>query len=248
MLIIPAIDILCGKCVRLCKGDYGKVTLYGDDPCSVAAAFVKAGAERIHIVDLDAARGGKNNRDVIAEIRKKIDVVLEVGGGIRTEEDIGKIVEIGIDRLILGTVFAKDPSCALRWSEKFGRKFIAGIDALDGEVKVSGWESGSGISDTELAAKAAENGICSIIYTNIVRDGTLSGPDIERTLKIADASSVPVTVSGGISCEQDFCDIVSNPLCTGKIEGIITGKGVYEKKFDLSSVISKYQKKRDIFF
>lgn len=248
MLIIPAIDLLDGKCVRLYKGDYSKVTVYSDDPVAMARSFVSSGAKRIHLVDLDAARGSANNRSIIAEICRQVDALFELGGGIRTQDDVKEIVDIGVDRLILGTVFAKDPECGARWTAQFGKKFIAGIDALDGEVKVSGWQQGVRMADTELAKKAAECGMCSIIYTNIVKDGTLSGPDTERTLTIAEASGLPVTVSGGISCAQDFADIVHNPRCAGRIGGIITGKGFYEKRFDLASVIARYQIEEDLVF
>ena len=248
MLIIPAIDLLDGKCVRLYKGDYSQVTVYSDDPVAMARSFVASGARRIHLVDLDAARGGKNNRKVIASIRREVDALFELGGGIRTDDDVKEIIDIGIDRLILGTVFAKDPEIGARWTALYGKKFIAGIDALDGDVKVSGWQQGARIADTDLAKKAAECGMCSIIYTNIVKDGTLSGPDTERTLTIAEASGIPVTVSGGISCQADFADIVQNPRCAGRIGGIITGKGFYEKKFDLSQVIARYQKEEGMVF
>ena len=248
MLVIPAIDLLGGKCVRLYKGDYSKVTVYSDDPVAMARSFVASGARRIHLVDLDAARGGKNNRKVIASIRREVDALFELGGGIRTEDDVKEIIDIGIDRLILGTVFAKDPEIGARWTALYGKKFIAGIDALNGDVKVSGWRQGSSLLDVDLAKKAAECGMCSIIYTNIVKDGTLSGPDTERTLAVAEAADIPVTVSGGISCEKDFADIVSNPRCEGRIGGIITGKGFYEKKFDLATVIKKYQKDEGMVF
>ena len=248
MLIIPAIDLLDGKCVRLYKGDYSKVTVYSDDPVAMARSFVTSGAKRIHLVDLDAARGSANNRSIIAEICRQMDALFELGGGIRTQDDVKEIVDIGVDRLILGTVFAKDPECGARWTAQFGKKFIAGIDALNGEVKVSGWQQGVRMADTELAKKAAECGMCSIIYTNIVKDGTLSGPDTERTLTIAEVSGLPVTVSGGISCAQDFADIVHNPRCAGRIGGIITGKGFYEKRFDLASVIARYQIEEDMVF
>jgi len=214
----------------------------------MAGGFVASGAKRIHLVDLDAARGGCNNRKVIARICREVDALFELGGGIRTADDVQELVDIGIDRLILGTVFAKDPECGASWTARFGKKFIAGIDALNGEVKVSGWQQGSALADTELAKKAYECGMCSIIYTNIVKDGTLSGPDTERTLTIAEASGLPVTVSGGISCEKDFADIVNDPRCAGRIGGIITGKGFYEKKFDLASVIARYQKEEDLVF
>jgi len=249
MLIIPAIDIIDGKCVRLYKGDYSKVTNYSDSPSDVAVQLEEAGAERIHIVDLDAAKGGGvNNRKTISEIRKKTKALLELGGGIREDEDIKEILDIGIDRLILGTVFARNPETGAEWTVKYGKKFIAGIDALNGEVKVSGWEKGSGIKDTLLAAKAGEYGLCSIIYTNISRDGTLSGPDAERTALIADESSLPVIVSGGISCGDDFKNIVENSSYEGKIAGIITGKAFYENKFSLKDVIDKYQKNDGVFF
>ena len=248
MLIIPAIDLLDGKCVRLYKGDYSKVTVYSDDPVAMARSFVTSGARRIHLVDLDAARGSANNRSIIADICRQVDALFELGGGIRTQDDVKEIVDIGVDRLILGTVFAKDPECGARWTAQFGKKFIAGIDALNGEVKVSGWQQGVRMADTELAKKAAECGMCSIIYTNIVKDGTLSGPDTERTLTIAEVSGLPVTVSGGISCAQDFADIVHNPRCAGRIGGIITGKGFYEKRFDLASVIARYQIEEDMVF
>ncbi|MBR4376410.1 MAG: 1-(5-phosphoribosyl)-5-((5-phosphoribosylamino)methylideneamino)imidazole-4-carboxamide isomerase, partial [Spirochaetia bacterium] len=156
MLIIPAIDLLDGKCVRLYKGDYSKVTVYSDDPVSMARGFVASGAKRIHLVDLDAARGGANNRSVIAKICREVDALFELGGGIRTEDDVKEILDIGIDRLILGTAFAKNPDCGARWTAQYGKKFIAGIDALNGEVKVSGWQQGAKIEDTWLAKKAAE--------------------------------------------------------------------------------------------
>lgn len=249
MLIIPAIDIIDGKCVRLYRGDYSKVTNYSDSPADVAMQLEEAGSKRIHIVDLDAARGdGLNNRKTISEIRKKTGAILELGGGIRGDDDIKEILDIGIDRLILGTVFARNPEIGAEWIVKYGKFFIAGIDALNGEVKVSGWEKGSGVKDTELAAKAGEYGFCSIIYTNISRDGTLSGPDAERTALIADASSLPVIVSGGISCEHDFKKIAEIKEYEGKIAGIITGKAFYENKFSLKDVIDKYQKDDGVFF
>lgn len=249
MLVIPAIDILAGKCVRLYKGDYDKVTVYNDDAAAVAVGLEKAGAKRIHIVDLDAARGkGQNNRKIISNIRNKVNALLELGGGIRSEEDVNELLSAGIDRLILGTVFAKEPEKCISWIKKYGRKFIAGIDALDGEVRISGWEKGAGIKDIELAQKAAAAGFCSIIYTNISKDGTLSGPDIENSKLIAAGSALPVIISGGISGEDDFRKITQDTSASGKIAGIITGKAFYDGKFDLSSVIKKYQRDDGIIF
>ncbi|MDA3941341.1 MAG: 1-(5-phosphoribosyl)-5-[(5-phosphoribosylamino)methylideneamino]imidazole-4-carboxamide isomerase [Spirochaetia bacterium] len=241
MIIIPAIDLLDGSCVRLFKGNYNKSTTYASDPVEMAKKLVSSGCERLHIVDLDAARDrGKNNREIIRKIRNKIDVVIETGGGIRTDADVKDLLDIGIDRLILGTVFAKNPEIADRWTSKYGNHFIAGIDALKGEVKISGWEEGSSLRDTDLAKQAADNGIISIIYTNIDKDGTLEGPDIENSIRIAEVSKLPVIVSGGISSENDFKLIAD--LNHPGIGGVITGKAVYENRIDLQKAIGKYQK------
>ena len=185
MTIIPAIDLIDGKCVRLFKGDYSSSKVYNEDPVETAGAFAEAGARRIHIVDLDAARGDGNNREIIRKIALSVPAVVETGGGVRTEDDVRELLDCGIERMIVGTVLAKSPDRVAGWVSRYGAKFIAGIDALNGEVKVSGWEKGSGLSDTELAAAAAEMGIISIVYTNIAKDGTLSGPDIENTVRIA---------------------------------------------------------------
>ena len=241
MIIIPAIDLLDGSCVRLLKGNYNESTIYHSDPVKMAKKLAGSGCERLHIVDLDAARGkGKNNREIIRKIRNSIDIVIETGGGIRTDADVKELLDIGIDRLILGTVFAKNPEIAARWTDKYGSYFIAGIDALNGEVKISGWEEGSSLKDTDLAKQAASNGIISIIYTNIDKDGTLEGPDIENSIRIAEVSKLPVIISGGISRDDDFKVITD--LNHPGIAGVITGKAVYENRIDLQKVIKKYQK------
>ena len=241
MIIIPAIDLLDGSCVRLLKGNYNESTIYSSDPVEMAKKLVGAGCERLHIVDLDAARGkGKNNREIIRKIRDTIDVVIETGGGIRTDADVKELLDIGIDRLILGTVFAKNPEIAGEWTSKYGNHFIAGIDALKGEVKISGWEEGSSMTDTDLAKQAAKNGIISIIYTNIDKDGTLEGPDIKNSVRIAEVSKLPVIVSGGISSDNDF-KVIANLNHPG-IAGVITGKAVYENRINLQLAIEENQK------
>jgi phosphoribosylformimino-5-aminoimidazole carboxamide ribotide isomerase len=240
MIIIPAIDLIDGKCVRLYKGDYSTSKVYNEDPVETAKAFEAAGAARIHIVDLDAARGDGNNRDVIKKIRSSVSAVVETGGGIRTTDDVEELVDCGIERMIAGTVLAKTPDKVAGWIARFGAKFIAGIDALNGEVKVSGWEKGSGLSDTELAKVSAEMGIISIVYTNIAKDGTLSGPDLENTLRIARESGIPVILSGGISSADDVGAVCSEASGSG-IAGIITGKALYEGKMEIKSVIAEYQ-------
>jgi phosphoribosylformimino-5-aminoimidazole carboxamide ribotide isomerase len=242
IIIIPSIDILNHECVRLFQGRYSDVTLYSKDPVKIAQSYEKAGAKRIHIVDLDGARGkGKTNRGIIDRIRQAVSCTLDTGGGIRSEKDIKELIKIGIDKLVVGTVFARDPGKVKNWVDKYGGCFIAGIDAFNGEVKISGWEAGSGMSDRLLAKKAKEIGLKEIIYTNISGDGTLSGPDILRTRMIAEESGIPVILSGGISSREDVENIVKEncPL----IKGIIIGKAIYEQKVSVRDLIESFQDK-----
>ena len=240
MLVVPAIDLLGGRCVRLSQGDYAQSETYDLDPVEVARGFVAAGAKRIHLVDLDAARtGAATNRGVIGAIRKAVDVVVEVGGGIRQADDVKALLDQGVDRLVVGTVLVKAPDLVAGWASKFGAKLVAGIDARDGEVKVSGWEEGSSVKDTELAARCRGLGLISIVYTNIARDGMLGGPDLERTLLVAEAAGLPVVLSGGISSMADFEAVkrAAHPL----LAGVITGKALYKNRIDLAEVIRVFQ-------
>ncbi len=240
MLIIPAIDILGGECVRLYQGDYSQVTVYEKDPVTAAREFEKAGAKRIHIVDLDAARGGsKRNRKKIRKIRKAVSCSLQLGGGIRDEEDVTELIDLGIDYLVLGTIFARNANRVEGWIKHYGPIFIAGIDALNGKVQISGWEQTTEISDTELAKRAKEIGITGIIYTSIAKDGTLEGPDIDATKRIAEAAQLPIIHSGGISSTEDIEQIVNCNI--ENVTGIITGKAVYEERFNLQEAIQKIQ-------
>lgn len=241
MLIIPAIDILDGKCVRLTKGDYDSVRVYDHDPVSMARRFEDMGAKRIHLVDLDAARGGeKKNRITLKNIRKAVSCLIQVGGGIRTADDAKELIDAGIDRLVLGTILAKTPDTVASWINRFGSLFIAGIDALNGSVKISGWSVDSRIADTELAVKAKALGMCGIIYTNIAKDGTLGGPDIDRTNLIAHTSGLPVMLSGGISSIEDVKAVAEKK--SAGVVGILTGKAIYEGALDIKRALQQYQK------
>jgi phosphoribosylformimino-5-aminoimidazole carboxamide ribotide isomerase len=242
MLIIPAIDLLNGECVRLYKGDYSEVKSYERDPSRVALDFEKMGIKRLHLVDLDAARGeGQHNRDAVRKIRAVFSGNIELGGGVRSAEDVRELLEIGVDKLIVGTVLAREPEKVESWIQSFGKVFIAGIDARNGEVKVSGWEKGTALRDTALAEKCASMGITNIVYTNIDRDGTLAGPDLENTNRIASESGIIVTLSGGISSQDDFKSVFEkgHPL----LRGVITGKAYYEGRLDLEKAIYDYQKR-----
>lgn len=239
MLIIPAIDLIDSKCVRLTKGNYDTSKVYNEDPIKIAKEFEQAGAKRIHIVDLDAARNQGNNRNIIKEIRNSVSCLIETGGGIRTEDDVKELVDCGITRMIVGTIFAKNPDLIAKWISCYGKYFIAGIDALNQEVRHSGWEKGSGLSDTDLAISAKEMGIISIVYTNIEKDGSLNGPDFPGTLRIAEESGLPVILSGGISSFFDFKQL--SALGKNGIYGVITGKALYEKRIKLDLIIKEFQ-------
>ena len=164
---------------------------------------------------------------------------MDLGGGIRSGDDIKELIEIGIDKLIVGTVFAKDPEKVRKWIEQYDARFVAGIDALDGIVKITGWEADSGIRDSALAEKAKEIGVDEIIYTNISRDGTLVGPDISRTRMIAEGAGMPVILSGGISSRDDVADVVKADCPF--IKGIIIGKAIYEQKVSVRDLIESFQ-------
>lgn len=242
MLIIPAIDLYNKHCVRLEKGNFARITEYSSDPVHTALQMHSEGAQWIHIVDLDAAQGeGKNNRSIIGRIRDAVPSRIEVGGGIRNDKDVKELFSIGIDRLIVGTVAAKSPETVTDWIQRYGNIFIAGIDAENGMVRVSGWQKESGLTDTELAVRLKNAGVRGIIYTDISRDGMLKGPGIERTEMIAGVSGLPVVLSGGISSEEDM-DRVFTGRKSG-ITGIITGKALYEKRINLNKMISLYQDK-----
>lgn len=222
-------------------GSFLRITEYESDPVLTAQQFYRAGAKWIHLVDLNAAEGkGKTNRGIIRRIREAVPCRVEIGGGIRNERDIRELLKIGIDRLILGTVAVKNPELITKWVNRYGQVFIAGIDAKEGFVRISGWQEKTKIQDTELAKKLKDKGIRRIIYTNIAKDGMLKGPDIERTLLIAEKSGLPVVLSGGISSEDDIAKVYSSAQ-QGGIAGIITGKALYEKRINLGKIIDMYE-------
>ncbi len=240
MLIIPSIDLIDGKCVRLLKGDYGAKTVYSQAPEDTAKSFEDAGARWIHIVDLDAARGqGRNNRAVIRRICRSVSCKVEVGGGIRSEEDVRELLDAGIERLILATILVWEPDTVAGWVRRYGQRFVGDIAALDGIVRIKGWESDTGLTDESLATRIKAIGIETVIYTNISQDGTLSGPDIEGTNRIAERSGLSVILSGGISSNADV-ETVHQKKHPGVV-GIITGKAVFEGRVALGDLISRFQ-------
>lgn len=240
MEIIPAIDLYGGRCVQLYQGNYETAEVYDVEPTAIAREFEIAGASRIHIVDLDAARGNKFvNRKIIRKIRRAVSCMVQMGGGIRSDEDIEWLLDLGIDRMIIGTAFARSPDLLEGWTSHYGNIFIAGIDARGGKVFVDGWEHETNNRDIDLAVRASNSGAESIIYTNIDKDGTLTGPDIAGTMRIAAGASIPVILSGGVSNPDDIKRTAIEGK--GKISGIILGKSLYKHAINLSQVISQYQ-------
>jgi phosphoribosylformimino-5-aminoimidazole carboxamide ribotide isomerase len=239
MEIIPAIDLLGGACVRLRQGGYDSARRYAGDPAVVARVFERAGARRIHLVDLDAARGeGANNRETIRRIRQAVGCHLEVGGGIRTEQDLRELEAAGAERLVLGTVLVRHPEQVAAWTGFCRCELWAGIDALEGRVRVAGWAEEGGLGDRELAVRARELGLNGIVYTSIVRDGTLEGPDIEGTNRVAAACGLPVILSGGIGGGEDV-ESVFRRRAPG-VQGLIVGRALYEGRVDLANLFRLY--------
>ena len=238
MLVIPAIDLKNGSCVRLVQGRQTDVTVYDEDPIAVAKQFAAAGARMIHVVDLDGAfKGGESpNRAVVRRIVEAVDVPIEFGGGIRSVKDVQQLCDAGVARVVLGTVAVESPELLKELVERFGEKICVGIDARDGEVMTRGWEAGTRIRAQDLAKSVVAGGIKRIIYTDIARDGMLTGPNIEQTLAVARAAQVHVTASGGVSSLDDLRRLrnAGEPL----LDSVIVGKALYEQKFKLEDALN----------
>ncbi len=228
MYILPAIDLKDGKAVRLTKGLMDSAKIYSDEPWSVAKSFEDMGSKWLHLVDLNGAFAGEpKNLVQIKKIRKNCNLQLELGGGIRDEETIKRYIDLGIDRVILGSIALKNPDFVNKMCQKY--RVVVGIDAIDGFVAVEGWAEKSTMKATDLAKKFANIGVEAIICTDVGKDGMLSGVNVDFTLEIAKASSVDTIASGGV---KDIDDI-SKLLATKEVSGVIVGKAFYEGKIDL---------------
>lgn len=239
MLLVPAIDLKDGRCVRLLRGDFSRATRYPTDAVETALRFEAHGIRWIHVVDLDAVEGkGGDNLATIQRIRRSVSCRMEVGGGVRSREQAARLLEAGVDRIVLGTVLVRCPEEPAAWIQALGQKFIGGVDAADGMVRIAGWTQDSGRLDTELAAELARLGISGLIYTNISRDGTLRGPDVERTNAAARASGLPTLLSGGIGSLRHVRDVAAGGDTL--IAGVILGKALYESKLDLADLLRAF--------
>lgn len=233
MRIYPAIDIKDGRCVRLLKGRFDKVTIYGDDPAEMAKKWEDNGGEYIHVVDLDGALKGHGvNADAIKRICSRVSVPVQTGGGIRTMEDIQSKLDCGISRIIIGTKAVSDSDFVKRAADKYGGKIVIGIDAKDGMVAIEGWEKTSDFKAVEFAKKMAGLGIKTIVYTDIATDGTLAGPNIAAMREMAQSVDIDVIASGGVGNIQHI-----RALVPCGVEGVITGRAIYTGDLDLAEAI-----------
>jgi phosphoribosylformimino-5-aminoimidazole carboxamide ribotide isomerase len=237
MIIIPAIDLAGGKCVRLRQGDMSQQTVYLNDPAEAAHRWAEAGAEVLHVVDLDGAMGGQSaNLQAIEAIVQATDIPVELGGGLRTVEDVRQVLELGVRWAIMGTSALRRPEQLKAALAEFGEQIIVGIDARDGKVAVSGWTETSDIGAVELARQMEASGVKRLICTDIATDGMLSGPNLTSLRSMAEAVQVEIIASGGVS---QLADIVAlkelEPL---GIIGAIVGKAIYEDTLDLAAAIA----------
>jgi len=235
MKIFPAIDIKDKKCVRLLKGNFDNQTTYAQSPYDQALKYKEAGLLNLHIVDLDGALSGKlANLEVIKNIIKKLNISIEVGGGIRSIDKIKAYVDIGVDKVILGSAAIKDPDFLIQACEKFKERIALGLDAKKGKLLVSGWKETTDQTAEDYLKYVNKCCISRVIYTDIDRDGTKTGPNIEETINIAKISSAPVVVSGGISSIEDIKKIKN--LNKFNIEGVIVGRAIYDGDIKLSDL------------
>ena len=236
MIFFPAIDIYQGKCVRLEKGDFEKKTIFNEDPVDQAKFFEDMGCNWIHVVDLDGAKNGSSsNFNIVEEISLKTNLKIQFGGGVRSIAKIKSLLDVGIERVVIGTKAINDISFLDVVCRDFPNKIVIGIDARKGKVSIEGWTIDSGINANELAINAEKKGVCAIIFTDIDKDGLMSGPNIPSTLEIAKAVNIPVIVSGGVSAIEDVIEVKENE--GSGIGGVICGRAVYDKKVDIKEAL-----------
>ncbi|MCB1255880.1 MAG: 1-(5-phosphoribosyl)-5-[(5-phosphoribosylamino)methylideneamino]imidazole-4-carboxamide isomerase [Microthrixaceae bacterium] len=236
----PAIDLLNGNCVRLYQGDYEQETVYGDDPVSQALAFQSAGAPWIHVVDLDAARTGDPvNRSIIADIAAAVDVPVQTGGGIRDEASARAHIDAGVARVVLGTAALENPELVRHLAGEL--PVAVGLDARDGNVAIRGWKETSKIELLDVIGDFENAGVAAFVVTEIGRDGTLEGPDIEGLSKVLDVTSVPVIASGGVGSLDHLRELRRLESNYRKLEGVIVGRALYERAFTAEQAVEACQ-------
>jgi phosphoribosylformimino-5-aminoimidazole carboxamide ribotide isomerase len=237
MLIIPAIDLSKGACVRLMQGRREYLKVYDGDPVQIAAGFQEQGAEMLHLVDLDGAFSDQNscNRQVVREIVRQVTIPVQFGGGLRSFSDVEEVFALGVKRVVIGTLAVESPQVLEALIKSFGSKVCVAIDADEGQVVTRGWERREMISALELARRLVAAGVERIVYTDVARDGMLTGVDLERTRVIACESGLKVTASGGVASLEDLRGI--SELSNYGVDSVIIGKALYEGRFTLSDAL-----------
>ena len=238
MQLYPAIDMKNGQCVRLRQGAFKDITIYSDAPEKVAAHWQEKGASFLHLVDLDGALAGYSvNEEVIRRIADTVSIPIEIGGGIRSKEAVERMLDLGVRRVIIGTKAAEHPEFLRDMVRTFGEEaIVAGMDAKDGMVAVEGWEKVSSLTASDLCLTMKEYGVRHIVYTDISRDGMLSGPNVEATRKLTEETGLDIIASGGVSCMEDL-----KCLHEAGIRGAIIGKALYENRIDLAEAVRLYE-------
>jgi phosphoribosylformimino-5-aminoimidazole carboxamide ribotide isomerase len=233
VLVIPAIDILGGRCVRLRRGDYAHPTVYSDDPLDVAASFADAGAERIHVVDLDAARGQGNNRELIENIVRRDDLKVQVAGGIRTEDQVDRLFAAGASAVVMGTAAVREPRLLERCTRKHTAHVLAALDVRGDQPSVSGWTESEPLKVGILLARWDVLPLAGVIFTSIERDGTLEGPDLKTLARVRAMTSLPIQYSGGISSLDEVREVAK-----AGADAVILGKALYEGRVKLEDALA----------
>ena len=241
MLLIPAIDLRNGFCVRLRRGESDKETVYSNDPAAMAVKFEETGAKRLHLVDLDGAFQGLGvNIHSIRSILKNVSIPVQIGGGLRTEEDIDAMMDLGVSAVIVGTMAVKNPDVLERLLKKYtDERIILGIDARNRKVSIEGWKESTEIQDVDLALRWKNYGIKRVVFTDISRDGMLSGPNLVALREMAEHTGLKIVASGGISSLEDLEKLKN--LAPYGVDQVISGKAIYERKIDLKRVFKCLQ-------
>lgn len=241
MLLIPAIDLRNGFCVRLLQGESDKETVYSNDPAAMAVTFEEAGAKRLHLVDLDGAFQGEGaNISSIRSILKNVSIPVQIGGGLRTEEDIDRMLALGVSAVIVGTMAVKHPDVLEKVLKKYtDEQIILGIDARNRKVSIEGWKESTEIQDVKFALRWKNSGIKRVVFTDISRDGMLSGPNLAALREMAEHTGLKIVASGGISSMDDLEQLKT--LEPNGVDQAISGKAIYEGKIDLKRVFKCLQ-------
>ncbi len=243
MLIIPAVDIKNGQCVRLVQGRKEDETVFSHDPAAMAQKWARAGAELIHVIDLDGAfEKSPQNLDAIKCILQTIDIPIQLGGGIRDEQTAQQFLNMGVQKVIIGTEAIKNPAWVVRTAERYPGRVVVGIDARNGLVAIEGWTETTQTMAVELAKRFEDSGIAAINFTDIHRDGMQTGPNIEETRKLAEAIDIPVVASGGVATIEDIQNLL--PLEACGVIGVITGQALYSGTLDFKESLAVAQSKK----